>query len=259
MSVLGTGGILVQPGSIIQPYSIVPQQEWLPPLVAKRRATWKYLQRCFEGGMVVYNTALVSDSDMRSCWTEEKMQRRTLHYFLLGTSLATILEIPSTDDCLKALSIVVEELDYYAASETRSKSIFSRNRRTSDGKTFIEGEYSHLEVRPVPFNMDYVITVATLCEMISQAYEKMALHQQRQQQQRLQQNQHHLGSNHPYNDFPIWNAASLDLFGKIDSRFKKIYMVLYKELEALARDIVLDELNCIDPLGATRTHSDWDV
>jgi hypothetical protein len=68
--------------------------------------------------------------------------------------------------------------------------------------------------------MDYVITVATLCEMISQAYEKMALHQQRQQQQRLQQNQHHLGSNHPYNDFPIWNAASLDLFGKIDSRFK---------------------------------------
>ncbi|KAG0340568.1 hypothetical protein BG000_011696 [Podila horticola] len=236
MSVLGTGGILVQPGSIIQPYSIVPQQEWLPPLVAKRRATWKYLQRCFEGGMVVYNTALVSDSDMRSCWTEEKMQRRTLHYFLLGTSLATILEIPSTDDCLKALSIVVEELDYYAASETRSKSIFSRNRKTSDGKTFIEGEYSHLEVRPV-----------------------MALHQQRQQQQRLQQNQYHLGSNHPYNDFPIWNAASLDLFGKIDSRFKKIYMVLYKELEALARDIVLDELNCIDPLGATRTHSDWDV
>lgn len=251
--------ILTQPGSLIQPFTSAPQQEWLPPLVAKRRATWKYLQRCFEGGMVVYNTALVSDSDMRSCWTEEKMQRRTLHYFLLGTSLATILEIPSTDDCLKALSIVVEELDYYAASETRSKSIFSRARKTSDGKSFIEGEYSHLEVRPVPFNMDYVITVATLCEMIAQAYERMALHQQRQQQKRLQLNPLQLAATHPYHDFPIWNASSLDLFGKIDGRFKKIYAVLYKELEALARDIVLDELSSIDPLGATRNDSDWDL
>lgn len=68
--------------------------------------------------------------------------------------------------------------------------------------------------------MDYVITVATLCDMIAQAYERMALHQQRQQQKRIQLNPLQLGATHPYHDFPIWNASSLDLFGKIDSRFK---------------------------------------
>lgn len=42
---------------------------------------------------------------------------------MLGSSLATILEIPSQADCLKALQVVVQEYDYFIASESKSKMV----------------------------------------------------------------------------------------------------------------------------------------
>lgn len=46
-----------------------------------------------------------------------------MQYFILGSSLATILEIPSQADCLKALQVVVQEYDYFIASESKSKMV----------------------------------------------------------------------------------------------------------------------------------------
>ncbi|KAG0345901.1 hypothetical protein BGZ54_005397, partial [Gamsiella multidivaricata] len=51
------------------------QQEWVPSLIAKRIASWKYIARVLQGGTVLYNTALVSENEMRQLWSEEKMQR----------------------------------------------------------------------------------------------------------------------------------------------------------------------------------------
>ena len=48
---------------------------------------------------------------------------RSQQFFFLGTSLATILEIPNTADCLKALMNVLQEYDYFTAAESRSKSV----------------------------------------------------------------------------------------------------------------------------------------
>lgn len=47
-----------------------------PGLLGKRVATWRYLQRVYQGGMVLYNTAMLSDEDLRHSYTDEKMQRR---------------------------------------------------------------------------------------------------------------------------------------------------------------------------------------
>lgn len=46
-----------------------------------------------------------------------------MQYFMLGSSLATILEIPGQTDCLKALQVVVQEYDYFIASESKSKMV----------------------------------------------------------------------------------------------------------------------------------------
>lgn len=46
-----------------------------------------------------------------------------MQYFMLGSSLATILEIPGQADCLKALQVVVQEYDYFIASESKSKMV----------------------------------------------------------------------------------------------------------------------------------------
>ncbi|KAF9577163.1 hypothetical protein BGW38_007807, partial [Lunasporangiospora selenospora] len=113
-----TAGIGAPPGLHIH----AVQQEFVPVLVSKRSATWRYLQRVHQGGMVMYNTAILSENDLRKGYsTEDKVQRRTLQYFLLGTSLATILDVPNLADYLKALHVVVQEYDYFTASESRSK------------------------------------------------------------------------------------------------------------------------------------------
>ncbi|OAQ34570.1 hypothetical protein K457DRAFT_45469, partial [Linnemannia elongata AG-77] len=184
-------------------------------LVTKRSATWRYLQRVHQGGMVLYNTAVLTEADLRQGYpyNDEKMQRRTMQYFMLGSSLATILEIPGQTDCLKALQVVVQEYDYFIASESKSKMSFEET-----------GEYSQLDVRPLPFQLDYIITFASLCDMIAQVYEKLSGHEN------------------------IWNMQTLDLFQRVDSRFKKILATVSKELEGMARDVMVDELNSMDPL-----------
>ncbi|ORZ26945.1 hypothetical protein BCR41DRAFT_367938 [Lobosporangium transversale] len=161
----------------------------------------------FQGGLVFYNTALISEQDMRYIWTEEKMQRRALQFFYLGTSLAAMFDIPTTGDFLKALAQLLKE---------------------HESLTF-------------PFNFDYVITTATLCDMIKQTYEKLYLELQKEHS---------------------WTVQTLDMFQKVDTRFKKILSLIYKEFEVLARDILVEELNSIDPLGlqASSLHDkDWDI
>ncbi|KAG0003309.1 hypothetical protein BGZ65_001831 [Modicella reniformis] len=231
----GSGG--VSSGILAVP-SYQVQQDQVPSLVSKRSATWRYLQRVHQGGMVLYNTAMLSETDLRRGYSDEKMQRRSLQYFLLGTSLATILEIPNFNDCLKAVHGVVQEYEYFTASESKSKMMFFRNtsrRVLLDMKSFEEtDEYSLLEVRQLPFNLDYVITFASLCDMIAQVYEK-------------------LGS-----EDRVWNLTNTEMFQKIDNRFKKILTLVSRELETMAREVMADELNAMDPLGTPNDH-DWDT
>ncbi|KAF9190575.1 hypothetical protein BGZ51_008426 [Haplosporangium sp. Z 767] len=227
-------------GAILQA-GIFPHHDWIPALLKKRIATWSYLMRVFRGGMVLYNTAWISEHEMRLLWNEDKMQRRTIQLFFLGTSIATILEIPNTIDCLKALNSVMQEYEYFVAAEARSKSIFFKAGRkaTADGRSFEEtGEYTYLEVRSIPFNLDYIITAATLCDMISQAYERL------------------LSMNQSKN--PLWNASSVECLQKIDARFKKILTTVFKELETVARDVMVEELNLLDPLGSNASSASQD-
>ncbi|KAG0051461.1 hypothetical protein BGZ83_003746 [Gryganskiella cystojenkinii] len=215
-----------------------------PNLIQKRIMTFRYLHRCFQGGMVLYNTALIPEQEMRAIWGEDKMQRRSQQFFFLGTSLATMLEIPNTVDCLKALMNIMQEYDYFAAAESRSKSIFfkgSSRKTTSDGRTFEEtGEYSYLEVRSLPFNLDYIITTATLCDMIGLLYEKLGMQQQREK---------------------LWNYHVVECFQRVDAKFKKILTTMYKELETISRDVMLEEFSNLDPLALTSlaiNNNDWE-
>ncbi|KAG0365812.1 MAG: hypothetical protein J3R72DRAFT_196084 [Linnemannia gamsii] len=240
MSVINSPTAILSPQS--NSSSTLPQQFHTASsqhdLVVKRSATWRYLQRVHQGGMVLYNTAVLTEGDLRKGYpyNDEKMQRKTMQYFMLGSSLATILEIPNQADCLKALHVVVQEFDYFIASDSKTKMMLkfraTGRKALLEGKSFEEtGEYSQLDVRPLPFQLDYIITFASLCDMIAQVYEKLSGHEN------------------------IWNLHTLDLFQRVDSRFKKILTTVSKELEGMARDVILDELNGMDPLGGTT--EDW--
>ncbi len=75
---LTTSSMMIAPtSSILQTASYhTQQQDWLPSLISKRIATWTYLMRVFRGGMVLYNTALLSEHEMRQIWSDDKMHRR---------------------------------------------------------------------------------------------------------------------------------------------------------------------------------------
>ncbi|KAK3831877.1 MAG: hypothetical protein J3R72DRAFT_454619 [Linnemannia gamsii] len=248
----GTTAMLVHPGGAVLQTAAqqMQQQEWIPTLLTKRMMTWHYLQSCFRGGMVFYNTALVTEDDMRKAWTDDKMHRRTLQFFFLGTSLATILDIPSTTDCLKALNNLLQEYETFGAAEGRSKSIFFKGnatrKTTADGLIMSDenGEYSYLEVRNIPFALDYPITASTLCDMVLQVYEK-------------------LRSN--LVDERFWSFATIESFQRIDGRFKKIIHMVYKEFEVIARETMFQELNyLIDPMASItsftpRYDHDWEI
>ncbi|KAF9348629.1 hypothetical protein BGX26_012975 [Mortierella sp. AD094] len=182
---------------------------------------------------------MLSEMDLRRGYADEKVQRRAMQYFLLGTSLASVLEIPNISDCLKALSVVVQEYEYFTAPESKSKMMFFRatgRRVTLDSRSPEEtGEYSLLEVRPLPFNLDYIITFASLCDTIAQVYEKLGTEDR------------------------AWTLTNMELFQKVDNRFKKILTVVSKELESMAREVMLGELNAMDPLGTSTNDNDWDI
>ncbi|KAG0299217.1 hypothetical protein BGZ98_010249 [Dissophora globulifera] len=225
-------------------HELQKEQEWVHVLLEKRIVSWKYLTRVFQGGMVLYNTAMVSAQDMRHIWADEISQRRSIQFFLLGTSLATILEIPNSVDYIRALSQVLQEYDNYIAAEARSKSIFFKPAPrkvgiVADIKAFEEtGEYSHLEVKDIPFNLDFVVTAATLSDMITLVYEKML---------RLLQHDE------------VWSLISIETFQKVDLRFKKMLTRAYKDIESVARDVMLEELKAVDPLALLLHDYDWDI
>ncbi|KAG0368826.1 hypothetical protein BGZ54_001080 [Gamsiella multidivaricata] len=99
-------------------------------------------------------------------------------------------------------------------------------KKLSDGRSFEETEeYAHFEIRTVPFEMDYIIIFATLCDMISIAYKKFDTHKA--------------------------NAViDSDVFHKIDVRLKKILNTATKELENLTREAIHEELKSLDPLAS---------
>jgi hypothetical protein len=77
MSVINSPTTILSPGStsIPQQFHTASSQH---DLVTKRSATWRYLQRVHQGGMVLYNTAVLSEADLRQGYpyNDEKMQRR---------------------------------------------------------------------------------------------------------------------------------------------------------------------------------------
>ncbi|GJJ67927.1 hypothetical protein EMPS_00273 [Entomortierella parvispora] len=204
-------------------------------LFRKRIVTWEYLSRVFNGHLAYYNTIVLSEADLRKHFSPEVVLRRTLPLFLLGNSIAQLLDIPHIPDFMKAFSVVLGEFEHFVASSgSRSKMNFF-GRRVSDGRSFEEsGEYTYLEVKSVPFDMDYTIVFTTLCEVIAEAYSKF-------------------DTQDPSTSLTV---VDHDHFHKIENRLKKLSQGAFKDLDSLSREVMQEELNLIDPIGSIS--GDWD-
>ncbi|KAF9409255.1 hypothetical protein BGZ94_002008 [Podila epigama] len=91
-----------------QQHANAHSRDSLLSLVTKRSATWRYLQRTYQGGTVLYNTAILSETELRRTYgpMDEKIQRR---------------QIPVAADCLRAVYNLVQEFDALTMSESKAK------------------------------------------------------------------------------------------------------------------------------------------
>ncbi|KAF9101994.1 hypothetical protein BGX27_011230 [Mortierella sp. AM989] len=219
--------------SIMQLRSSTQKPQHTPnEILLKRVISWEYLARVHGGKMAYYNTILLTEYDFRRFYTPDIVQKRAHHYFLLGTSIANVLDIPNISDYAKALSSILHEFEEYISSETKSKMNFFKGRKITDYRPFEEpGEFSHFEVRTMPFDMDFTVIFATLSDMIAQCYKRFDTQK---------------------SDVIV----SSDVFHKIDVRFKKLLLIATKELETLTREAMQEELYALDPMAGFTV--DWD-
>ncbi|KAJ8659971.1 hypothetical protein O0I10_004197 [Lichtheimia ornata] len=221
---------LYQQSTIASPTSQHHQpslSEYLTELVSKRVATIKYLRRAHEGSTHWFNTILLTKSDLSAFYPNVKMQRRTCNFYVLGVSLGTILDITNTGDYVKALSQLVAEFETHTNdhSKQKMKNIFRKARGKEETMVTEGGDFTHLIVPHVPFELDYFETFYTLTDILVDAYQKLLE-----------------GSDG-------CTQAYFELVLKCDSKLKKIFALVTKELDGLARNAIKDELKLIDPLS----------
>ncbi|KAF9217072.1 hypothetical protein BGZ59_006656 [Podila verticillata] len=199
-------------------------------LLAKRITTWEYLAKVHYGSSAFYNTIVLTEADIRAYFTPETCQKRTYQYFLLGTSLANVLDIPDIPNYTRSLATVLQEYEHFLSSESKSKmNFFKGSKKLGEEDT---GEYLHFEAKNVPFELDYTVTFATLSEMVALVYKRFV----------TSPTSHH-------------SMTDTELFAKIDARLKKISLTATKELEHMTRDALEDELIFLDPIGSIK--GDW--
>ncbi|KAL1930497.1 hypothetical protein VTP01DRAFT_10659 [Rhizomucor pusillus] len=201
--------------------------EYLNELVSKRVATLKYLRKAHEGNTHWFNTILLSKNDLANLYPNSRMQRRTCNFYTLGISLGALLDITNAPDYVKALTQLLSEFEYYTndSSRQKMKNIFRKARGKDESNGADAGDYTHLIVPHIPFELDYVETFFTLADVMVEVYQKLLVAPE------------------------ACSTSYFELVLKCDGKLKKIFSSITKELDGLARNAIKEELKLIDPLS----------
>ncbi|CAG8628876.1 9942_t:CDS:2 [Cetraspora pellucida] len=207
--------------------------DFLYELVQKRITTFSYLKRVHEGRIHWFNTVCLSKEDLGLMYENVRMKKRTGNFFILGCSLASILDISNPQDYVKALNVMLQEFEYHTNDHSKQKmKIFFRKSKITkpEDSSFQEsGEYTYLLVPNIPFDLDYFQTFYTLCDMLVEVYNKLLI-----------------GTSN------IVAANFIESVLKVDGKFKKIISQVSKEIDTLARNNLKEELRIIDPVIMTK-------
>ncbi|CAG8522755.1 11577_t:CDS:2, partial [Acaulospora colombiana] len=198
-------------------------------LVQKRISTFTYLKQVHEGKVHWFNTVCLSKEDLGMVYENLRMKKRTGNFFILGASLAPILDITNSQDYVKALSVMLQEFEYHTTEHSKQKmKMFFRKSKIvkDDDASFQEsGEYTYLFVPNVPSELDYFQTFYTLCDILVEVYNKLLT-----------------GTTHTL------TTSFIESVQKVDGKFKKIIALIAKEIDTLSRSTIKDELRVIDPI-----------
>ncbi|CAG8436057.1 749_t:CDS:10 [Ambispora gerdemannii] len=197
-------------------------------LVHKRILTFQYLKRAHEGRIHWFNTVCLSKEDFVALDKDDR-KRRTGGFFILGASLAPILDNTNPNDYVRALMVMLQEFEYHTNENPRQKmKMFFRKSKINkdEDASFQEsGEYTYLFVPNIPFELDYFQTFYTLCDILVEIYHKFLI-----------------------DTANLWSGSFVESVTKVDGRFKKIISSVTKDIDQLARNAIKEELRSIDSM-----------
>lgn len=247
-------------------------------LLQKRAQTFEYLRRSHEGKVHWFNTVLFQRSELDAAFDNGKMAKRTVRFAILGMSMSVLLEITAAHDFLRGLLSLLQEFDTIDDENlrARTKNLFKagkgkRPSGTSDYALNVQdsGDLSYFFSPNIPFDLDYFQVFYTLCDILGEIYSKI-----------LSFLGPPSGTASTQASFPGFTQSSnpalnlnpasqtiqpdrrsgvglspmlVEVVLKIDSKLKKIIALVTKELDALARTAIKNELSYIGDicLGAS--------
>ncbi|CAO3615787.1 unnamed protein product [Cunninghamella blakesleeana] len=210
--------ITSQPTQQIQQQSTI--LEYLHELITKRVSTIQYLSQTHLGNTHWFNTILLTKDDLDDI---------SCNFYTLGVSLGNLLDINNPIDFVKALVQLLAEFEIHTADNSRQKmkNIFRKTKTKDENNVESGGEYVHLIVPHVPYELNYFEVFFTLCDALIEVYQKFM--------SGIENNQ--------------YTQSYFELVLKCDGKIKKLFSMITKELDALARNAIKDELKLIDPLS----------
>ncbi|KAG9288197.1 hypothetical protein G9A89_020503 [Geosiphon pyriformis] len=219
------------PSAIDLPGGINPHfsYEYFSELVQKRITTFTYLKRAHEGRIHWFNTVCLTKDDLATEYDNSRMKRRTGNFFILGASLALILDITNPHDYVRALTVMLQEFEYHTNEHSKQK--MSKGTKDEDTSFQESGEYTYLYVPNIPFELDYFQTFYTLCDILVEIYHKLLV-----------------------GTANMWAGQFAENVLKADGKFKKIISLVTKEIDSLARNAVKEELSSVDSIISKQDH-----
>ncbi|CAG8509090.1 7410_t:CDS:2 [Acaulospora morrowiae] len=210
-------------------YGVTHSYDFLYELVQKRVSTFTYLKKVHEGKIHWFNTVCLNKEDLGMVYENSRMKKRTGNFFILGASLAPILDINNPQDYVKALNVMLQEFEYHTNehSKQKMKNFFRKSKIVKDDDASFQesGEYTYLFVPNIPFDLDYFQTFYTLCDILVEVYNKLLV-----------------------GTTSTITTSFTESVQKVDGKFKKIIALIAKEIDTLSRNTIKDELRVIDPI-----------
>jgi hypothetical protein len=169
------------------------RKQRLEILIEKRENNFIYLKKIHEGGCFWLNCVLIDKTDMGHYIDNRTPENRALTYYYLGLSISSLLDTPDGPPIVRALSQLLEEWEYTFSNAAiqgmkyvlarSSSGVYPQFSPTFEGsesdqirstvyKFNNDVVYQYLHFPHVPFELDYIEVLSSLCDMLQALYKK---------------------------------------------------------------------------------------
>lgn len=159
------------------------QMDLMRDTVNKRIMTLTYLRSTHEGKMYWFNTVLLTKECLSDTFNVTTMKKRAYRLAVLAMSLASLFDIQTPSEYLKALTALMTDYEAFQDEtikpKVKKRNIFRASKvpkrpGASDyASTTYDASDNYLVTPNVPFQLDYSQTVISLADILSETYQKL--------------------------------------------------------------------------------------